>query len=303
MLPIKEYFNNPTKLVLSLVMRFNFLFPDKLYLKILYRLMMGRKLNLNTPTRFSEKLQWLKLYDRKPQYTRMVDKCESKKYVAEIIGEEYIIPTLGIWNSFDEINFDILPNKFVIKTNHSGGGSGVIICKDKSKLDKNYVKYKLEKSLKNSIYNSFREWPYKNVVPKIIAEQLLETDEQYGLLDYKVFCFNGEPKLIKVNYHVKGIYRVNWYDVNWNRVYGTTIYDPTDMDVDIEKPIFLSELLENAKILSMGIPYLRVDFYYNNGRLLFGELTFYPGSGFEPFNPDSYDIEIGKLIKLPTENS
>lgn len=302
MLPIKEYFNNPTKLFLSIVMKLNFLFPDKLYLKILYRLKMGRKLNLYNPMRFSEKLQWLKLYNRYPQYTKMVDKCRAKEYVAQIIGKEYIIPTLGEWDSFDEVDFRELPNKFVLKTNHSGGSTGVIICKDKLQFDIKKAKYLIEKSLKTNIYNILREWPYKNIKPKVFAEQLLEEDGPYGLMDYKVFCFNGEPKLIKVNYHVQARYRVNWYDVNWNRVYGTTIYDPTDMNIDIEKPALLSELLAKARMLSMGIPYLRVDFYYNKGRLLFGELTFFPGSGFEQFEPDSYDVEIGRWIKLPIED-
>lgn len=298
MLPIKKYLDKPSLITQSLLMKFNFLFPDKLYLKLLYRAKMGRPLNLKTPKRFSEKLQWLKLYDRRPEYTKMVDKIAVKPYVAGIIGEEYIIPTLGVWKHFDDIDFDKLPNRFVLKTNHSGGSSGVIICRDKSKLDKQKAKSVLERSLKKSIFPYLREWPYKNIQPMILAEELLENNDVHGLMDYKVFCCNGEPKCVKVNYDVETDYHVNWYTTNWKYIEGTTICDPTDPSVQIEKPKELDTLLELARKLSKGIPYLRVDFYNTEKGLHFGELTFFPGSGFEPFEPDSFDFEIGSWIHL-----
>ena len=295
---IGYYFSQPSKMILGIVHRFWFLFPDKTSLKIQYRLKMGRKLNLKTPTRFSEKIQWLKLYDRKPQYTTMVNKIAAKEYVAGIIGDQYIIPTLGTWHHFDEIDFDTLPDKFVLKTNHGGGGGGVVICRDKATFNKTKAKIRLEKSLTENIYHDFREWPYKNVKPMILAEVLLEDNGEHGLMDYKVFCCNGEPRIVKVNYDVATDYHVSWYDLNWNRIEGTTIYDPVDSNVSIEKPAVLECLLDLARKLSKGIPYLRVDFYYTGGELKFGELTFSPGSGFEPFNPDSFDTVIGSWIKL-----
>lgn len=287
------------KIVVQTVQKFYFLFSDKLSLKIQYRVIMGRRLNLKNPTRFSEKLQWLKLYDRKPIYSTMVDKITAKDYVAGIIGKDYIIPTLGVWDHFDEIDFDQLPDKFVLKTNHSGGSSGVVICRNKSKFNKERAKIRLEKSLKQSVYHTLREWPYKNIQPKIFAEELLEVNEQHGLMDYKVFCCNGEPKMVKVNYDVAKDYHVNWYDLNWDRIEGTTIYDPTDMTVVIERPKLLEDMLAKARVLSKGVPYLRVDFYCVDNELKFGELTFFPGSGFEQFKPDSFDFTIGSWITLP----
>lgn len=298
MLPIKRYLDKPSLITQSLLMKFNFLFPDRLYLKLLYHAKMGRSLNLVSPQRFSEKLQWLKLYDRRPEYTQMVDKIAVKPYVASIIGEKYIIPTLGVWKHFDDIDFDRLPERFVLKTNHSGGSSGVVICRDKSKLDKQKAKVVLERSLKKSIFPSLKEWPYKNVQPMILAEELLENKGAHGLMDYKVFCCNGVPKCVKVNYDVETDYHVNWYTTDWQYIKGTTIYDPTDSSVQIEKPQQLGLLLELSRKLSKGIPYVRVDFYINEDALWFGELTFYPGSGFEPFTPDSFDYEIGSWIHL-----
>ena len=299
--PVKEYFRHPGKIVLGIVNHFWFLFPDKTSLKIQYRIKMGRRLNLKDPHRFTEKLQWLKLYDRKPEYTRMVDKIAAKDYVANIIGKQYIIPTLGTWHHFDDIDFDLLPNKFVLKTNHGGGGSAVVICKDKNKFNKARAKGILEHSLKHGIYPNLREWPYKNVKPMILAEQLLEDNGEHGLIDYKVFCCNGEPRMVKVNYDVTTDYHVCWYDLDWNKMEGSTIYDPVDNNVDIDKPQELDQLFELAKKLSEGIPYLRVDFYCTKGCLKFGELTFFPGSGFERFEPESFDEQIGSWITLPSK--
>lgn len=296
---LSNYFNHPGKIILGIVKHCWFLFSDKTSLKIQYRIKMGRKLNLSNPLRFSEKLQWLKLYDRKPEYTKMVDKITAKDYVSRIIGNQFIIPTFGTWYHFDDIDFDILPSKFVLKTNHSGGGGGVIICNDKSNFNKTFAKNKLEQSLKHSIYPHLREWPYKNVKPMIMAEELLEDNGKHGLMDYKVFCCNGVPRMIKVNYNVATDYHVCWYDLDWNRIEGSTIYDPVDNSVEIEKPEKLGCMIEFAKALSNGIPFMRVDFYCINGLLKFGELTFFPGSGFERFEPDSFDIEIGSWINLP----
>lgn len=299
---IGYYVSQPSKMILGIVHRFWFLFSDKSSLKIQYKAYMGRKLNLKNPTRFSEKIQWLKLYNRKPQYTTMVDKIAVKDYVANIIGNQYIIPTLGTWHHFDEIDFNTLPDKFVLKTNHGGGGGGVVICKDKKHFNKERAKAKLEQSLKQSIYRDFREWPYKNVKPMILAEQMLEENGEHGLMDYKVFCCNGEPKCIKVNFDISAIqhtYFSNWYTTDWEYINGTTIDEPTNPSIYIKKPQELNILLGLAKTLSRNIPYLRVDFYIVGGKIYFGELTFFPGSGFDPYKPDSFDTQIGSWIKLP----
>lgn len=301
MLSLFNFIKEPQRIILGLLDHCWFLFSDKASIKIQYRVKMGRRVNLKNPQRFSEKLQWLKLYDRKPEYTTMVDKIAVKDYVASIIGDQYIIPTLGIWHHFDEIDFDSLPDKFVLKTNHGGGGSSVIVCKNKAKLNRDRAKSILEKSLKSNLYNKNREWPYKNVKPMILAEQLLEDNGEHGLMDYKVFCCNGEPRMVKVNYDKATDYHVCWYDLDWNKIEGTTIYDPVDKNVDIEKPKELDSLLELARKLSKDVSYLRVDFYCTNGNLKFGELTFFPGGGFERFNPESFDEEIGSWIKLPAE--
>ena len=297
----KDYLKHPNKIILGIVNHCWFLFPDKVSLQIQYRIKMGRRLNLKKPQRFSEKLQWLKLYDRKPEYTRMVDKITAKEYVASIIGPQYIIPTYGAWHHFEEIDFNTLPDQFVLKTNHGGGGSAVVICKNKANFDKNAAKAILEHSLKHSIYPYLREWPYKNIKPMILAELLLEDVGEHGLMDYKVFCCNGEPRMVKVNYDVATDYHVCWYDLDWNKIECTTIYDPVDKDVELEKPKELPLLLELARKLSRGTSYLRVDFYCTNGIINFGELTFFPGSGFERFVPESFDKVIGDWIRLPID--
>lgn len=299
MTSIVQYIKQPKNILLGILNHCWFLFSDKVSLKLQYRLVMGRKLNLKNPIRFSEKLQWLKLYERKPEYTTMVDKITAKNYVANIIGDKYTIPTLGVWRHFDDIDFDSLPDKFVLKTNHSGGSTGVVICNNKSKFDRAHAKNKLERSLKEDLYHRFREWPYKNVKLQIFAEELLEVKGQHGLMDYKVFCCNGEPRMVKVNYDVATDYHVNWYDLDWNRIEGTTVFDPTDMTVEIERPPLLDNMLDLARALSKNTTFLRVDFYCVDDELKFGELTFFPGSGFEPFDPDSFDFKIGSWIKLP----
>ena len=260
---------------------------------------MGHKLNLDNPKTFTEKLQWLKLYNRKPEYTTMVDKYAVKEYVARIIGTEHIIPTLGVWNKPEEIEWDKLPEKFVLKVTYGGGGGGIIICKNKEKVNREKIVKVLKHAMKINIYGQSREWPYKNVPHRIIAEKLLEDYSEHGLMDYKVFCCNGVPKYIKVNYDVSSDYHVSWYDPEWNRVNGTTINDPVDDDVKIAKPEKLELLCELASKLSSNIPFVRVDFYINNNKIFFGEMTLFPGSGYERFVPESFDQTIGDLIILP----
>lgn len=269
---------------------------DKEYLKKKFIALMNRDLNLANPQTFNEKLQWLKLYDRKPEYTTMVDKYAVKKYVADIIGEKYIIPTLGVWNHFDEIDFDKLPNQFVLKCTHDSGG--VVICQDKNKLDLKSAKKKIEKCLKRNYYWSSREWPYKDVKPRIIAEKFLSDEGKEDLADYKVLCFHGEPKIIEVHMgRFNGNHTVDNYDTFWNKT-DIEQYDLPKSDDIMPKPAFLEEMLHLSKLLSKNLIHVRVDWYFTNNRLYFGELTFFDGSGYNQFCGDA-DEFLGSLIKLP----
>lgn len=304
MMIIKTIFQiliSPKRLILGLARHgfFNWM-PDEMFLKMIFLLKVGYKLNLKKPQTFNEKLQWLKLYDRRPEYTTMVDKCAVKKYVANKIGEEYIIPTLGVWDKPEDIDFDELPNQFVLKTTHGGGGGGVVICKDKLKLNRSEVVKKLKRSFTQDIYKSLREWPYKNVPKRILAEQYMEDNITHETRDYKIFNFNGVSKVVQMDYnrfvkHMKKLYSSEWDEFDFEFHY------PTDKNAKFDKPATLIEMLELAKKLSEDIPFLRTDFYCINGKTYFGELTFYPASGFGKFNPESYDEKLGSWIRIPNE--
>lgn len=274
---------------------FNFL-PDKIYLKLLYKRLIKKKLDLNNPKTFNEKLQWLKLYNRKDEYTMMVDKFKVRQYIKEKLGEEYLIPLLGVWDSADEIDFNILPDKFVLKCNHNSG-LGMCICKDKSKLDIEKVKKELKKGLKQNYYKTSREWPYKNVERKIIAEQYMVDESGVELKDYKIFCFNGKAEYVEVDFNRHIEHKLNPYDFDWNPL-NFCDSSKNDYSADIKKPKRLDEMRALAEQLSQGIPLLRVDFYSIDDKLYIGELTFYPGSGFIQFDPKEVDLKYGKKLSL-----
>lgn len=272
---------------------------DEAYLKRKYRACMGKELNLGSPRTLNEKLQWLKLYNRKPKYTMMVDKYAVRKYIADTIGEEYLIPLLGVWDNPDDIDFDTLPNQFVLKCNHNSG-LGMCICKDKSKLDIEQVKAGLRKGLQQDYYLIGREWPYKNVKRRIIAEKYMTTLGMDDLPDYKIHCFNGEPKFIlycSERFSKTGT-KEDFLDTNWSKL----PFKRPDLkcsDKILKKPSRLNEMLELAKILSTNIPFLRCDFYEIKGSVYFGELTFFPASGLEAFQPEEWDYRLGDWLKLP----
>lgn len=269
--------------------------PDKLYLKICYRIKLGKKLNLKEPSTFNEKMQWLKLYNRNPLYTTLVDKYNVREYVKDKIGEEYLIPMVGgPWERSEDIDFSILPDKFVLKCNHDSGS--VIICKNKEKFDYKNARKKLNKCLKRNFYYFGREWPYKNVKPLIIAEKYLGTETGENLKDYKFFSFEGKVNLIQVDIGRFHEHKRNVYNVEWERQEMKIEY-PTDSMVFTEKPALLNEMIEKAEILSEDLPFGRIDFYYCNEKIYFGEITLFHGSGFEKFEPSSWDCELGKLIK------
>lgn len=282
----------------SLLMRTAHLWPDKLYLKLRFRNSMGRPLNLESPVTFSEKLQWLKLYDQKPEYTVMVDKYAAKKYVANILGDDYIIPTYGVWNRPEDIDWDSLPDQFVLKCTHDSGT--VIIVKNKKKIDRNKTIKLLNKYLKKDYYIIDREWPYKNVPKRIIAEKYLEPSfETNDLPDYKFFCFNGEPRFCQVISGRGGKMCIDFFDYDWNH---QPFHEPKKYpfaDVKPEKPKHFEQMWRAASSLSKGLPFSRIDFYDVNDKVYFGEITFFPTSGTGGFDPEEWDKQFGDWIKLP----
>ncbi|MBQ8320985.1 MAG: glycosyl transferase [Clostridia bacterium] len=272
--------------------------PDVPFLKLKYRVAMKKKLNLKNPVTYNEKLQWLKLHDRKPIYTEMVDKYEAKRYVAERIGEEYIIKTLGVWDHFDDIDFDKLPDRFVLKCTHDSGG--LVIVKDKNNLDKAAAKEKIEKCLKRNFYYAGREWPYKNVKPRVLAEEYMEDSKTEELRDYKFFAFNGKVKALfiaserqKENEETK----FDFFDAEYNHL--PVRNGHPNAEVPPEKPENFEKMKKLAEKLSEGIPHLRVDFYEVDGKIYFGELTFSHWSGMVPFEPEEWDKTFGDWIELP----
>ena len=275
--------------------------PDAIYLKMMYWASMHKSLNLKEPKTFNEKLQWLKLYNRNHEYTKMVDKYEAKKYVSARIGEQYVVPTLGVWNRFEQIDFDMLPNQFVLKCTHDSGG--LVICRDKEDLDLNIAKEKLRKSLFTNYYYNGREWPYKDVSHRILAEEYLENGEE-GLHDYKIWCFNGEPQYIQyITGRIGKVTYEKFYDKNWTPQ-SFTYHNPI-LKSDVECPEQLGKMLDLARKLAKDSPFLRVDFYVlNNSEIKFGELTFYPMSGFEKWHPEEMGNKLGEMLSISqTEES
>jgi len=299
MASLTKLVKNPAKIIHILdKLKLGRLIPDKAYLQLRFHADMGRKLNLKAPETYNEKLQWIKLYDRNPLYTKLVDKYEVKPYVAERIGQEYIIPTLGIWDKVEDIDFDALPDQFVLKCTHDSGG--LVICKDKSKLNVEAAKAKLSRSMKNNFFYVGREWPYKNVKPRILAEAYMEDAVTAELRDYKFFCFNGEVKAMfvaterqKEGEEVK----FDFYDAEYNhlpfRQGHPNAKKPT------EKPVTFEQMRALAEKLSLGLPQVRVDLYEVNGKNYFGELTFFHHDGFVAFEPEEWDYTFGSWVKLP----
>lgn len=269
--------------------------PSKIYIKIQYRNYTGKRLDLRNPQTFNEKLQWLKLYDRNPLYTNLVDKYKVREFISQTIGEEYLIPLLGVWDKFDEIDFGELPNKFVLKPNHTSGD--VFICKDKTKVNFDELRTKVNAWLEREYYWEHREWPYKNIKPRIFAEKYMVDESGVELKDYKFFCFNGEPKALYVATD-RGIdTRFNFYDMQFNQLPFMQHYKNSTKKIN--KPQGFDEMVILATTLSTGIPHVRVDFYDVNGKIYFGELTFYHLSGLEKFEPDEWDYKLGSWLELP----
>ena len=275
--------------------------PDEEYLKRRFHAARGYEMDLNDPQTFSEKLQWLKLHDHNPAYTSFVDKIEVKQYIKKKLGDKYLIPTLGVWNRAEDIDFATLPSQFVLKCTHDS--HGLVICKDKTKLDISATRTKLHNALKSSYYLTFREWPYKNVKPRILAEPYMSNNGD-ELVDYKIHCFNGKAKLILVcagRFAPTGLTE-DFYDCEWNHLDMKRPKVPNAAATQ-EKPEQLDEMIRLAETLSEGIPFVRVDFYIINENVVFGEMTFFPASGFTPFVPDEWDKTLGNWLVLDTERA
>lgn len=267
--------------------------PDKLYLQVMYIANMWKILNLKDPKTFNEKLQWLKLYDRKPEYTMMVDKYRVREYIAKTIGEEYLIPLLGVWEDPEDIDFGELPDQFVLKPTHTSGN--VLICRDKADLNQNESRLMMKRWLKREYFWNAREWPYKNVKPRIIAEKMIDDK----IVDYKFYCFNGEPRCL---YLSKGLENhatasISFFDLELKRLpFGRSDFQPfTDEHI---KPRNYEEMLEIARKLAEGFAFIRVDLYSVDGKTYFSELTHYPCAGYMPFEPEEWDYKLGEWIKL-----
>ncbi|MDR1972066.1 MAG: hypothetical protein LBQ46_09105 [Treponema sp.] len=287
----------PSKfLLLFLESGISHIIPDKLFLALKFRVLMKKKLNLKDPQTYNEKLQWLKLYDRRPVYTVMSDKYEVRKYIAQSIGEKYLIPLLGVWDNVDEIDFDTLPEQFVLKCTHDSGS--IVICHDKMSFDIHKTKTMLKKRLRRNYYYHGREWCYKNITPRIIAEKYMADESKTYLKDYKIFCFGGQPNLIEVDIDRFACHKRNFYSPGWE--YQPLENDcPTDPCIVLNKPIKLELMLSLSKYLSSGFPQLRIDWYSIDDAIYFGEFTLYDGNGFNSYKPLEWDMKLGGMVYLP----
>lgn len=267
------------------------LMPDKMALQLQWMRAFGKELNLNEPQTFNEKLQWLKLHDRNPLYTTLVDKYRVKQYVSEKIGSQYVVPLLAVYNSVNEIDLSSLPNQFVLKCNHDSGSFA--ICRDKNNFDIESAKRKLDKGLKTDFYKIAREWPYKNVKRCIIAEQYLDAEDGV-LCDYKFFCFNGKPKIMYIGADKADEPTSDFYDMDFNHL-PIRMVDP-NAAVPPLRPQCFEQMKLIAATLSKGIPHVRVDFYCVNNKIYFGEFTFYHMGGFSEVKPSEWNNRLGEYI-------
>lgn len=289
-------FRSPRLLFLILWDRSAFLFPDKFFLKVKFRLTMGYWMDFDNPQTYNEKLQWLKMNDIHPEYTNLVDKVEVKKYVSSVLSDKYIIKTLGVWDSVEDINWDALPRQFVVKSTSDSGG--VIVCKDKSTLDINKAKNKLRGLGGRNYFHSSKEYPYKDVPHRFIAEEYMEDESGTELKDYKFFCFDGVPKFLFVaTGRQQNDTRFDFYDLDFNHL--PIKNGHPNAEKWPSKPQNFEEMIEVARKLSKGIPHVRVDLYNVNGEIYFGEMTFFHWSGMVPFEPFEWDYKFGNYLELP----
>jgi hypothetical protein len=273
--------------------------PDEPYLKLQYRVMVGKRLDLARPTTFNEKLQWLKLHDRNPLYTRLADKFEVRDYIGKRVGTEYLIPLLGVYRRVEDIDFSALPHQFVLKCTHDSGGN--VICNNKVMLDEVAAKRKLKRALERNYFWFGREWPYKGISPRVICEQYVTDESGDGLRDYKIFCFHGHPRLIQVDLGRFVNHKRNLYSPAWELL-DFEIALPRDAEAQIPRPRRFDDMLRIAETLSAGFSHVRIDMYSVRDTVYVGEMTFHHGSGYEQFRPESYDELLGSWIRLPSDS-
>lgn len=274
-------------------------FPAKMYLSLRYRIIFGRWINWDNPKTFTEKLQWLKLYYYGRKEAVLVDKIKVKEYIKGIIGDEYIIPTIGTWEDANNIQFDSLPCEYVLKCNHDSGS--VHFHKEDAPINRAETIKELNKVLKTNYYWTGSETPYRYVKPRVFAEQLIRSDVKGGLRDYKFFCFNGEPKVFKIDFNRFNNHKTNYFDIDGNLLpFGEADYPPIP-DINIEVPQNLPEMVELARKIAVGLPFARIDLYNTNGKILFGEITLFPTSGFGRFTDDKWDRLLGSWLELPNK--
>lgn len=295
---IGYYLKNPWNIIRGALRNhwFDWL-PDSLYLQLKFRAVMGKRLDLKNPQSYNEKLQWLKLYNRNPLYITLVDKANVKNYVENVIGKEYVIPTLKVWDDVEDIDFEELPKSFVLKCTHDSGG--VIVCPNKCEIDFGVVKAKLKRDLSRSFYLEHREWPYKGVKPQIIAEPYLVDSKTGELRDYKFLVFNGKVKIVYIatDRQKESETTFDFFDADFNHL--NIINGHPNAIICPEKPTKFEEMKRLAERLASDIPHVRVDFYEKDGQIFFGEMTFFHMSGMTPFEPDEWDYIIGEWLQLP----
>ncbi|MCQ2199975.1 MAG: hypothetical protein MJZ19_09695 [Paludibacteraceae bacterium] len=288
------------KAIARVLIKIMSIIPDKPYLQLMYRYKMKKFFSWEHPETFTEKLQWLKLYYKDPILTTMVDKYAVKDYVTQKCGPGHVIPLLGVWNTPEEIDFDKLPNQFVLKTTHGGGGCGVVICRDKATFDKEAAFKKLHKSLKTDLFVQGREYPYRDVPRRIIAEEYAVDESGVELKDYKIFCFDGVVKMIKVDFDRFISHHANYFTPEWELMdFGEDASSSPVWDKDLPRPKNLELMLEIAQTLSKGLPFVRIDTYNVNGTVYVGEITFFPASGFDAYKPVEWNNIIGDWLTLP----
>lgn len=278
------------------------LLPDKLFLQLFFIKNMKKRIKFKSPKTFNEKIQWMKVYDRKPLYNKLADKYEVREFVANVLGEEYLIPIYGVYNDFAQIDFDALPSQFVIKCTHDSGS--VVVCRDKAKFNVAEAKEKIDKGMKRNAYDYAREWQYKDIEPRIIVEKFLEQDNGESIIDYKYFCFNGEPKFFYVSQGLENhaTAQISFYNLDGKKMpFRRSDYKPFEED---KRPKRGEEMIEIARKSAKAIPspFVRVDLYEINGKIYFSEFTLHPCSGVMPFYPKEWDLKVGDMLEL-TKNT
>ncbi len=292
---LKKIVVNPMNIILYIASKglMNWL-SDKQFLKIYYYARIGKRLNLKNPQTFNEKLQWLKIYDRKPEYVTYVDKYAVREYIKNVVGEQYLVPLIGVYDSVDEIDFSMLPNEFVLKCTHDSGS--VVICTDKINFNIDRAKKRLKRCINRNYYYLGREWPYKNIKPRLVCEKMMNSQ----IIDYKFFCFSGKPKFLYVGQGLVSDHslKIDFYDLDWNKMpFKRTDYD--NFDSEVQRTDKFEEMLDLVEKLAVGFPFIRVDLYVVKNQIYFSEFTFTPCSGFLPLEPAEYDEVLGRLIELP----